>query len=113
MKMLNHVLQIIIVHQTFFHVCNGVRQGVNLTLFLFSTFLNDLESFFENRDIFGLKTVTADIKRQLNVFLKIFCILYADHTVLMTESPNELQSQLDIFSWCPLSVNFSHFNIFL
>jgi len=65
--------------------------------FLFSIFLNDLESFFENRDIVGLETVTTDIERQLNVFLKIFCILYADDTVLMAESPNELQSQLDIF----------------
>jgi hypothetical protein len=25
------------------------------------------------------------------------CILYADDTILMAESPNELQSQLDIY----------------
>ena len=74
----------------FFPCCNGVKQGENLQPFLFSTFLNDLESFFENRDIVGLETVTADIERQLNVFLKIFCILYADDTVLMAESPDEL-----------------------
>jgi len=50
-----------------------------------------------NRDSVGSETVTADIERQLNVLLKIFCILYADDTVLMAECPYELQLQLDIF----------------
>ena len=62
-----------------------MRQGENLYTFLFSNFLNDLESFYENRDIVGLETATADIERQLNVFLKILCILYADDTILMAE----------------------------
>jgi hypothetical protein len=68
-----------------------------LILDLFSTFLNDLKSFLENRDSVVLETVTSVIERQLNVYVKIFCMLYADDTALMTESPYELHSQLDIF----------------
>ena len=75
-----------------------MRQCENLSSFLFYIFINDLESLFVNRDIVGLETDTADIERQLTVFLKIFCILYSDDTVLMAESPYELQSQLDIFN---------------
>ena len=67
----------------FFPCCNCVKQCENLSPFLFSVFLNDLESlFFLNRDIVGLETATAHIERQLNEFLEIFCILYVDDTVL-------------------------------
>ena len=81
----------------FFPCCNGVKQGVTISTFLFSIFLNGLESFCENRDIVGLETVNADNELQLNVFLKIFCILYADGSVPMDEPPCELHSQPDIF----------------
>jgi hypothetical protein len=60
-------------------------------LFYFPIFLNDLKSFFENRDIVWLETVNVDIERQLNVqnvFLKIFCILYTDDSVLQSPLDN-------------------------
>jgi hypothetical protein len=60
-------------------------------LFYFPFFLNDLKSFFENRDIVWLETVNVDIERQLNVqnvFLKIFCILYTDDSVLQSPLDN-------------------------
>jgi hypothetical protein len=60
-------------------------------LFYFLFFLNDLKSFFENRDIVWLETVNVDIERQLNVqnvFLKIFCILYTDDSVLQSPLDN-------------------------
>ena len=60
-------------------------------LFYFPIFLNDLKSFFENRDIVWLETVNVDIELQLNVqnvFLKIFCILYTDDSVLQSPLDN-------------------------
>ena len=35
---------------------------------------------------------------QLNVYLKLFVILYADDTVIMSETKEDLQKQLDVFS---------------
>jgi hypothetical protein len=33
----------------------------------------------------------------MNVYMNIFLLLYADDTVLMTETPEDLQKQLNIF----------------
>ena len=85
--MLNHVLLIIIVHQTFFNVVMVLGKERTFNLFFFSIFLNELKSFLENRDSVVLETVISVIERQLNVYVKIFCMLYADDTALMTESP--------------------------
>jgi hypothetical protein len=38
----------------FFRCENGVRQGENLFPFLFSIFLNDLESYLQSKDVSGL-----------------------------------------------------------
>ena len=96
----------------FFPCCNGVKEGDTISTFLFSIFLNGLESFCENRHIVGLETVNADNELQLNVFLKIFCILYANGSVLIEEPPCELHSQPDIFyEYCQywkLTVNIEY-----
>jgi hypothetical protein len=46
-------------------------------------FLNDLETFLETCDVEGLKTVSSELKDKLNLYLKLFIILYADDTVIM------------------------------
>ena len=82
----------------FFRCENGVRQGENLSPFLFSVFLNDLESYLQSKDVSGLTTLSEEIENQLNVYLKLFVILYADDTVIMSETKEDLQKQLDVFS---------------
>ena len=78
--------------------CNvGLRQGENLSPFLFSLYLNDLEEFMYTRNVIGLESVSRDLEDDLNVFLKLFILLYADDTVLFSESINDLQLQLNVF----------------
>ena len=76
----------------------GVRQGENLSSFLFALFLNDLEDFLARESAIGLQTISDEIDHKLNIFLKIFAILYADDTILMAESSEDLQFQLNAFS---------------
>lgn len=65
---------------------------------MFSIFLNDLESYLQSKDVSGLITLSEEIENQLNVYLKLFVILYADDTVIMSETKEDLQKQLDVFS---------------
>ena len=84
--------------------CNvGLRQGENLSPFLFSLYLNDLEEFMYTRNVIGLESVSRDLEDDLNVFLKLFILLYADDTVLFSESITDLQLQLNVFKeYCDL-----------
>ena len=65
---------------------------------MFSIFLNDLESYLQSKDVSGLTTLSEEIENQLNVYLKLFVILYADDTVIISETKEDLQKQLDVFS---------------
>jgi hypothetical protein len=81
----------------YFTCDNGIRQGENLSPFLFSLFLNDLETFLEAKNVTGLESISSDLENQLNIYLKLFIILYADDTVTLSESESYLQAQLDAF----------------
>ena len=71
--------------------CNvDVRQEENVSLVLFSLYLNDFEEFFQINNINGLKSISDE---KLNYYLKLFVILYADDTVLMSESQEDVQNQ--------------------
>lgn len=83
---------------------NGVRQGDNLSLTLFSLFINDLASEIS----------------QLNVGIpigdeKIGLLLYADDIAILSENELEMQRCLDILTdWCMrwrLNVNCAKSNI--
>ena len=78
--------------------CNiGVRQGENMSPLLFSLYLNDLEQFLASENITGLQSVTDVLEKDLSVYLKLFVLLYADDTVLLAETPDDLQHQLHCF----------------
>ena len=59
--------------------------------------MNDLEDFLENHNVTCLLTISQDIENIMNVYINIFLLLYADDTVLMAETPEDLQKQLNIF----------------
>lgn len=79
-----------------FFNCNvGVRQGENLSPFLFSIFLNDLENYLRCNYVSGVDIgVTTD---EIHIFLKLFILLYADDTVIFSDNKDQLQYALDIF----------------
>ena len=81
----------------FFNCGNGVRQGENMSAFLFFIYLNDLHDFFNISNVQGLPTISEMFENKLNIFFKLFAILYADDTVLVAESPEELQKTIDSF----------------
>ena len=82
----------------YFPCSNGVRRGENLSLFLFALYINDLESFLEGCYVEGLKSISDELESHLNLYIKLFAILYADDTVLPSQSANDLQKQLNSMS---------------
>ena len=48
-------------------------------------FLNDLEEFLLTKDIVGLKSITDELETELEIYLKIFVMLYADDTILLAD----------------------------
>lgn len=93
-----------------FFNCNvGVRQGENLSPFLFSIFLNDLENFLHARSVSG---VELDINTDdAYIYLKLLVLLYADDTVIFSDDKDNLQHALNVFEdYCKewhLTVNTS------
>jgi hypothetical protein len=45
----------------------------------------------------GVKGISENFENDLQIYVKLFTILYADDTVLLAESAEELQSELDYF----------------
>ena len=57
-----------------------------------------MEQFLNDGNVNGLKSITEDFEGELDVYLKLFVLLYADDTVIMSESKEDMQNQLNVFN---------------
>ena len=82
--------------------------GENLSPFLFSIFLADLEDFLLQNQSKGLRNIKNLCQEELRIVF-IVVLLYAHDTIILFESATDLQNSLDVFeSYCSqwkLSVN--------
>ena len=92
--------------KSLFFPCNfGVRQGEDLSTILFSIFLNDLTEFISHA-YEGLNRVSNMAHLLLSddnieVYFKLYILLYADDTVIFAENELELQAALNaMFLYC-------------
>ena len=86
-----------------FFNCNiGVRQGENLSPFLFALYINDFELFVRDRyngvDLLPQNLRSLMLNSGVDVFLKLFSLLYADDTILLSTSEEEMQMALSAVS---------------
>jgi len=84
-------------YSDFFTCGNAVGQREILSPFLFSLYLNDLETFLEKYNVTGLKTLSDELEQELGYYVKLFVIMYADDTALLAESASNLQNMLNLF----------------
>ena len=79
----------------YFISCKGVRQGENLSPFLFAIYVNDLQNFCLERNV---NTLEFPDEFALLNYLKLMVIMYADDTVLMSNTAQGLQKAIDVLS---------------
>ena len=89
-----------------FFSCNvGVRQGINLSPILFSIILNDLTEFishaYEGLNHISIMAHLLLSDDDVEVYFKLYILLYAGDTVIFAENEHELQAALNaIFLYC-------------
>ena len=89
----------------YFYSNVGVCQGENLSSILFSFFLNDLVEFISH-GYDGLNDITYAIRLlcdndDIEVYFKLYLLLYADDSVILAESQDPLQAALNsMYLYC-------------
>ena len=90
----------------YFQTSTGVRQGENLSPLLFALFLADLKGCLADA-MAGLHSLTKESLKvgmsecEVNIMFKLFILLYADDTVICSETPENLQKGLDyMYEYC-------------
>ena len=75
-----------------------MRQGENLSLLLFAIYINDFENHIKE-SYSGVSLINSEIARVvgfevLDLYLKLFELLYADDIIILAETAEELQLAL-------------------
>ena len=105
----------------YFACKTGVRQGENLSPLLFSIFLSDLRDYLSSKynGLSFINNTISDLLNDINLdtYLKLHALLYADDTASLAESPRELQLALDVMDqYCTLwklKINVSKTKVFV
>lgn len=65
--------------------------------------MNDLETFFETFNAESLHMIDDLMFERLHIFMKVFLLLYADDTLLFSETLEGMQNLLTVFDeYCKL-----------
>ena len=82
----------------------GVRQGENLSPIMYALYVNDLKGHLARKyEGLPLLSEMARMCKIVNndIYSNIFLLMYADDTIIMAESPSELQAALNAhYQYC-------------
>ena len=83
-----------IYHFSYYHKILSLEEillsrTILLFVYLYMYIINNM--FYVTCYVEGLKTISSELKDKLNLYLKLFIILYANDTVIMAESAADLQ----------------------
>jgi hypothetical protein len=84
-----------------FHHFSGVilvlGKGKHVPFLFFAIYQNNLEQFFVENDVNDLENIRNMCSENLNIFVKLFSLLYADDTIILSETEADMQYALAIF----------------
>jgi hypothetical protein len=72
-------------------VSKAFEKSKNVQYNIFAIYLNDLEQFFVEINVNGLENIRNMCSENLNIFVKLFSLLYADDTIILSETEADMQ----------------------
>ena len=73
----------------------GIKQGCNLSCLLFALYLNDLEEYLLLNNCKGVELIDSNTG---NIMLKLFILLYADDSIVLSNNKKDMQNALNVVS---------------